>query len=278
MQRFQGRRSTSSSQDSQAPDPLHSGEASKRQRLSLTASCSVHLNQFEDFDEDKDQLDQEEEEVGDQGSSSGTSQRASGRVPGATLPSGNPPSPSGRSANAPGSGLASDSCIQVETDQERKARRRRELHFQKRDSIIGKDAVVSPVAPRPGIIERRTTGGGNDTKGRKTKIVGFNPWEQLKAIFVGLATFIAMGTMGQNFQSSFHKQVMAEALKAAIDVVATPGSELERHGGASGFSDDCKKNPAPAGVFFERYEQLCRTNASVRMNVVYFVFRGVLLS
>ena len=138
----------------------------------------------------------DEEEVGDRGSSSGTSQRASGRVPGATLPSGNPPSPSGRSANAPGSGLASDSCIQVETDQERIARRRREVHDQKkRDSILCEDAVVSPVALPPGIIERRTTGGGNDTKGRKTKIVGFSPWEELKAIFVGLATFIAMGTM-----------------------------------------------------------------------------------
>ena len=265
-------RRTSSSQDSQASDPYQ--EARKRQRV--TASNSVHLYQFEDSEEQEEEEVDEEEEVGDQGSSSGTSQRASGRVPGATLPSGNPPSP--RSANAPGSGLASDSCIQVETDQERRARRRRELHFQKRDSIIGKDAVVSPVAPRPGIIERRTTGGGNDTKGRKTKIIGFSPWEQLKAIFVGLATFIAMGTMGQNFQSSFHKQVMAEALKAAIDVVATPGSELELHGGASGFSNDCKNNPLPAGLFFGRYEQLCRTNASVRMNVVYFVFRGVLLS
>ena len=74
---------------------------------------------------------------------------------GATLPSGNPPSPSGRSANAPGSGLASDSFIPVETDKERKARRRRELHVQrKRVSILGEDAVVSPVAPSPGIIER----------------------------------------------------------------------------------------------------------------------------
>ena len=271
-------RRTSSSQDSQAPDPYHSEEARKRQRV-LTASGSVHLNQFEDFEEEEEGQVDEEEEVGDRGSSPGTSQRASGRVPGATLPSGNPPSPSGRSANAPGSGLASDSCIQVETDQERIARRRRELHDQrKRDAILGKDSVVSPVAPPPGIIERRTTGGGNDTKGRKTKIVGLSPWEELKAIFVGLATFIAMGTMGQNFQSSFHKQVMAEALKAAIDVVATPGSELERHGGASGFSDDCKNKPAPAGVLLGRYEQLCRTNASVRMNVVYVVFRGVLLS
>jgi hypothetical protein len=71
---------------------------------------------------------------------------------------------------------------------------------------------------------------------------------------------------------------MTEALKAAIDMVATPGSELERHGGASGFSDDCQSKPAPAGVFYGRYEQVCRTTASVRMNVVYFVFRGVLLS
>jgi hypothetical protein len=247
------RRSTSSSQDSQAPDPLHSGEASKRQRLSSTASCSVHLNQFEDFDEEEDQLDQEEEEVGDRGSSSG----ASGRVPGATLPSGNPPSPSGRSANAPGSGLASDSFIPVETDKERKARRRRELHVQKRVSILSEDAVVSPVAPSPGIIERRTTGGGIDTKGRKTKIVGFNPWEQLKGRFVGLAAFIAMGRMGQNFQSTFHKQVMTEALKAAIDMAATPGSELKRHGGASGFSEDCQSKPGPAGSHALQIEGLC---------------------
>jgi hypothetical protein len=73
--------------------------------------------------------------------------------------------------------------------------------------------------------------------------------------------------MGQNFQSSFHKQVMAEALKAAIDVVATPGSELALAGGASGFSDDCNKKPAQEGAFWGRYKQLCRTNASVRMNV-----------
>ena len=117
-------RRTSSSQDSQAPDPYHSEEVRKRQRV---ASGSVHLNQFEDFEEEEEEEEEEgqvdeEEEVGDRGSSSGTSQRTIGRVPGATLPSGNPPSPSGRSANAPGSGLAPDSCIQVETDQERIAR------------------------------------------------------------------------------------------------------------------------------------------------------------
>jgi hypothetical protein len=116
-------------------------------------------------------------------------------------------------------------------------------------------------------------------KGFKTKIIGFGPWEPRKGTFVGLATFIAMARMGQNFQSSFHKQVMAEALKASIDVVATPGSELALAGGASGFSDDCNKKPAQAGVFLSlgRFEQLCRTNASVRMNVGYFVFHGVLL-
>jgi hypothetical protein len=172
--------------------------------------------------------------------------------------------------------------MQVETDQERIARRRREAYDEeKRNAILGKDAVVSTVAPPPGIIERRTTG-GNDTKGRKTKIVGLSPWEELKNRFVSLAAFIAMSTMGHNFQSSFHKQAMAEALKTAIDVVATTDSELERHGGSSrdssGFSQVCINNPAPAGVFYGRYEQLCRTSASVRMNVVYFVFRGVLLS
>ena len=134
------------------------------------------------------------------------------------------------------------------------------------------------MAPPPGIIERRTTGGGNDTKGRKTKIVGLSPWEELKGLFVGLAAFIAMAIMGQNFLSTFHKQVMAEALNAAIDMAATRGSELERHGGASGFSEVCKNNPAPARVFYGKYEQVCRTTASVRMTVVYFVFRGVLLS
>ena len=131
------------------------------------------------------------------------------------------------------------------------------------------------MAPSPGIIERRPTGGGIDTKGRKTKIVGFNPWEQRKGRFVGLAAFIAMARMGQNFQSTFHKQVMTEALKAAIDMAATPGSELQRHGGASGFSEDCQSKPGPAGEFIARYEQVCRTTASVRMNVLYFVFRGV---
>ena len=75
---------------------------------------------------------------------------------------------------------------------------------------------------------------------------------------------------------------MADALKAAIDVVATQagthGSRLARAGGARGFSEDCKKKPEQAGLFLARYEHLNRTNASVRMNVGLFVFHRVLLS
>jgi hypothetical protein len=76
--------------------------------------------------------------------------------------------------------------------------------------------------------------------------------------------------MGQNFQSSFHKQVMAEALKAAIDVVATQagihGPRLTRAGGVMGFSEDLTKKPEPGGMFMGRYTHLNCTNASVRMN------------
>ena len=49
-------------------------------------------------------------------------------------------------------------------------------HVQKkRDSLLGDDAVVSPVAPSSGIRVRKTTFGGNDTKGCKTKITDFGP-------------------------------------------------------------------------------------------------------
>ena len=71
--------------------------------------------------------------------------------------------------------------------------------------------------------------------------------------------------MGEDFHCALHKEEMADALKAAIDVVATQagthGVRLARAGGAKGFSEDLKKKPEPGGMFMGRYEHVNHTNA-----------------